>query len=114
VTALHGALARCRAGGARRRTAGLALVRPARRCARSVIARRTTPSRLPPPARIRRLCVHMLDVAGEADHSIRASPLFATTSPYGAAFHGNRLGRVGLPLPAIKVESVAIFHVTAA
>lgn len=114
MTALHGALARCRAGGARRRTAGLALVRPARRCARSVIARRTTPSGLPPPARIRRVRVHLLDVAGEADHPMPDSPLFATMRSDGTACHDNRLAQVGLPLPAIKVESVAIFHVTAA
>ncbi len=69
---------------------------------------------LPPVAGAGRLRVQLIDVAGEADHPMPDAPLFATMRAEGAVLGGDWLAQAGLPLPAMKAESVAIFRLTAA
>jgi alpha-galactosidase len=73
--------------------------------------RRPQPLRLPFLAEARRCSVQLLRIAGgEAGHAAHRLPLWDDAH----AFTGSWLGHAGLPLPPLKAESVAIFHVRAA
>ncbi len=69
---------------------------------------------LPPLARAGRVRVRLLDVATVAGHPLPDAPVFAAMRGAGVVFDGDWLAQAGLPIPAMKAESVALFALTAA
>ena len=76
--------------------------------------RRPPPVVLPMLAGAGRVRVRLLDLAAEADHPAADAPLFAAMRGDGVVFDGDWLAQAGLPTPAMKAESVALFRVAAA
>jgi len=75
--------------------------------------RRPQPLRLPFLAGQGDLAVRLLGIAGGlAGHAAPLPPLWQGTDP--AVFSADWLARAGLPLPPLKAESVAIFHLAGA
>jgi len=71
--------------------------------------RRPPPIVLPPLAAAGAIRVRLLDIATEDGHAAPDAPLFATMRGAGAIFDGDWLAHAGLPMPAMKAESVALF-----
>ena len=69
---------------------------------------------IPPLAGAEPQRVTLVDLAQEAGHPIAQAPLVATMRSKGAVFDGDWLAQAGLPLPAMKAESVALFRLTTA
>ena len=65
---------------------------------------------LPPLAGTGALRVRLLDIATEAGHSVPDAPLFVQMRDNGALFDGDWLAQAGLPMPAMKAESTALFR----
>ena len=55
--------------------------------------------------------VHLLDLATEAGHPVTDAPLFAAMRQHGVVYSGDWLAQVGLPMPAMKAESAALFRI---
>ncbi|WP_230769990.1 alpha-galactosidase [Sphingomonas sp. Leaf4] len=53
--------------------------------------------------------VRLIDLASEDGHPPPDAPLFAAMRGEGVAFDGDWLAQAGLPMPAMKAESVALF-----
>ncbi len=60
------------------------------------------------------LRLRLLTLATTPGHPAPDAPLFATMRGEGVVFDGSWLARAGLPTPAMKAESVALFHITPA
>lgn len=71
--------------------------------------RRPPPVTLPPLAGAGATRVRLLDLATEDGHAAPDAPLFAAMRGDGATFDGDWLAQAGLPMPAMKAESVALF-----
>ena len=69
---------------------------------------------LPPLAGQGALRVTLLDMATEHDHPAPDAALFERMRSGGALFAGDWLAQAGLPMPAMKAESIALFEVKAA
>ncbi|RMB35797.1 alpha-galactosidase [Sphingomonas sp. PP-F2F-G114-C0414] len=57
------------------------------------------------------LRVHLLDVATEAGHPAPDAPVFAAMRDGGVVYSGDWLAQAGLPTPAMKAESAALFRI---
>ena len=64
---------------------------------------------LPPLAGMGALRVRLLEIAGEDGPPMPDAPVFATMRAAGVIFDGDWLAQIGLPMPAMKAESVALF-----
>jgi alpha-galactosidase len=60
------------------------------------------------------LRLRLLTLATTPGHPAPDAPLFAAMRDEGVVFDGSWLARTGLPTPAMKAESVALFHITPA
>ena len=76
--------------------------------------RRPPPIVLPLLAGVGRLRVRLIDLATDADHPATDAPSFAAMRGDGVVFDGDWLAQAGLPTPAMKAETVALFRVEAA
>jgi alpha-galactosidase len=65
---------------------------------------------LPPLAGAGPLRIRLLDLATETGHPAPDAPIFARMRTEGARFDGDWLAQAGLPMPAMKAESVALFR----
>ncbi len=73
--------------------------------------RRAQPLQLPFLAGTGNCTVKLLRIAGGGDgHTAHSAPLFGAMREAPVAFTGSWLAHAGLPLPPLKAESVAIFH----
>ena len=79
-----------------------------------------TGQRFPPAVRLPMLAdtgavhVTLLDLAGSPGHPAADAAAFATMRDTGLTLSGSWLAEVGLPMPAMKAESVAMFALEAA
>ncbi len=64
---------------------------------------------LPPLRDAGQVRVRLLDLATEDGHPMPDAPLFAALRGEGVTFDGDWLAEAGLPMPAMKAESVALF-----
>lgn len=76
---------------------------------RPVMLRRPPPLPLPPLAGAGPTNVRLLHLATAPGHPAPDAPLFAAMRESGVVLDGDWLARAGLPLPAMKAESVALF-----
>ncbi|MDH7639340.1 alpha-galactosidase [Sphingomonas oryzagri] len=87
-----------------------------------LIVTRTAPGHLRrPPSIVLPHCagagplrVRLLHLASEAGHPAPDAPLFARMREAGEVFDGDWLAQAGLPTPAMKAESVAVYEMEAA
>ena len=71
-------------------------------------ARRPAPLRLPMLRSINDVSVRLIDIAGN-HRTVDQAPLFDAMRADGVRFRGDWLAEIGLPLPVMAAESVAIF-----
>ncbi|PXA98340.1 alpha-galactosidase [Nostoc sp. 3335mG] len=76
--------------------------------------RHPLPLPLPPLSGAGRVRVRLLDLATGPGHPMPDAPIFAAMRGDGVVLDGDWLARSGLPIPAMKAESVALFALTAA
>jgi alpha-galactosidase len=67
---------------------------------------------LPPLAGAGPVTVRLLDLATEIGHPLPDASLFTRMRSDGVAFDGDWLAQAGLPMPAMKAESVALFSLS--
>lgn len=78
-----------------------------------VACRRPAPLRLPMLAHVREAIVTLVDIAGNRGDAGADGAIFEQMRGAGIAYAGSWLAEVGLPLPRMAAESVAIFTVAA-
>lgn len=76
--------------------------------------RHPLPLPVPPLAGTGRVRVRLLDLATVPGHPLPDAPVFAAMRGAGVVLDGDWLAHAGLPIPAMKAESVALFALTAA
>jgi alpha-galactosidase len=74
-----------------------------------VTLRRPPPLPLPPLAGMGPVRVRLIDIATTPGHPAPDAPAFASMREDGEVWDGDWLAHAGLPIPAMKAESVALF-----
>jgi alpha-galactosidase len=76
--------------------------------------RHPLPMPLPPLRSAGPVRVRLIDIATERGHPPPDAPVFAAMRDAGVVLDGDWLAEAGLPMPAMKAESVALFALSAA
>ncbi|MBJ6121663.1 alpha-galactosidase [Sphingomonas mollis] len=75
------------------------------------VIRRPPALPLPPLAGMGRVRVRLIDIATTPGHPVPDAPVFAAMRGEGVVWDGDWLAQAGLPMPAMKAESVALFAI---
>ena len=76
-----------------------------------VTLRRPPALPLPPLAGVGPVRIRLIDIATTPGHPVPDAPAFAAMRGEGARWDGDWLAQAGLPMPAMKAESVALFAI---